>query len=558
MTAKLPGGARSGESPFSTLALAWYLFFRLFFITLLLSGTILFQFRGQAEIWTPSLALLYVLIGTSYLHGLISAFLLRHQVRDSLFIHSQIVWDLLLVTLLIFATGVAESLFPSLYILIVLSASVFLPAREIFFVASASAILYGSLLNLQYYGYFVEGLGISLMYPLDGRDVFYAVFVHVTAYLISSLLGASLSSRLQRSQEELQQQRIDARELETLNRAIAANIRSGLMIVNPQGRIRAFNRAAEEMTGFKLLDIYDRLIVEQFPNIEVYDQKPLLVPRGEGTVLTADGRELTIGFSSTLVDNDAGDPLGLLVTFQDLTYLKKMEQGLKRADHLAAVGQLAAGLAHEIRNPLASMSGSVQLLLEETDLQQEERQLLSIVVREADRLNQLLTDFLAFARPADPDLGEVDLACMLNELVELNEADQRFSAVTFVRDYPESLVACVDLRQVRQALWNLMVNACEATPAEGGTVRVAAGGSPLWIQIEDNGPGIPHELQTRIFDPFFTTKERGSGLGLPTVHAIIEAHGGRITVQQGRDSGTVMRIELSSSEGECGQNEDVL
>lgn len=233
----------------------------------------------------------------------------------------------------------------------------------------------------------------------------------------------------------------------------------------------------------------------------------------------------------------------MLITFQDLSHLKEMEAQLKRADRLAAAGQLAAGMAHEIRNPLASISGSVQLLMEDDKLEQQDRRLMGIVVREAERLNALLTDFLVFARPSPLCFESVDLAELLDELVVMVAADERFKDIELQKDYDSALEWYCDRGQLRQALWNLLVNGAEAME-HGGRLICGLDSEAAAVFIEDTGPGIPDAIREKVFDPFFTTKDSGTGLGLATVHAIVEAHQGRLDLIKAEGGGERFVISM--------------
>ncbi|HKL48982.1 MAG TPA: ATP-binding protein, partial [Desulfuromonadales bacterium] len=425
----------------------------------------------------------------------------------------------------------------------IIGASFLLGRKDTLFVASASAILYGSLLDLQFYGYLPVVGGISMPAALDGAQVFYAVFVHVVAFLLVGILSGTVAERLKKSEQALQRRKIDYEELENLNKTILENINSGLMIINPAGRIRSFNAAASRISGYRLEDVYDRPVNEIFPNLDLYDGKLHVVGRGEGRFVDLRGRLRNLGYSTSLVKDLNGEILGLLMTFQDLTHLKEMEQKLQRADRLAAVGRLASGMAHEIRNPLASISGSVQLLMETGDPSTEDRQLMRIVVREADRLGVLLTDFLNFARPKPPSFEDVDVSRLLDELCRMVSSDNRFAQVELRKDYTDGLVMRVDRTQLRQALWNLLINAAEAIPGQG-VVELDADPSQDLIAVHDSGPGVPQENLGKIFDPFFTTRETGTGLGLATVYAIVEKHGGDVQIGRSHLGGACFSIRF--------------
>ncbi|WP_432821440.1 ATP-binding protein [Trichloromonas sp.] len=524
--------------------LRWYLFARALIIGLFLVGAVIFQLRSDQNAVSPVLSFLYLLGGLSCLQVMVSAALLPRFHSLRFLVQVQIVWDLLLSSSLIYITGGIESIFSFLYIFVIISSSLFLGRRDILFVASASSILYGSLLDLQYYGYLPYVGGLSFVQKIDGASVFYAVLVNVLAFFCTAFLSAILVSRLRRSEEALEKRKFDIEELENLNQTILANVTSGLMIINPEGKIRSFNQAASKITGLSLANVYGRDIRKVFHDFDVIDESGfVLVSRAEGTYLCTEGKTLTLGYASSLVKDPQEQTLGLLVTFQDLTELKLMEDQLKRADRLAAVGRLASGMAHEIRNPLASISGSAQLLIEGKNLSEDEQRLMKIIVKEADRLNVLLTDFLVYARPRPSQLEGVDIAVLLDELSEMISGDNRFSTLSILRHYPAQFILHVDRQQFRQALWNLAINAVEVMP-DGGTLTLGGEVETSSVYVEDTGPGIPGKVRSRIFEPFFTTKDKGSGLGLATVYAIVEGHGGTIRVTDGVHGGTRFTIAL--------------
>ena len=248
----------------------------------------------------------------------------------------------------------------------------------------------------------------------------------------------------------------------------------------------------------------------------------------------------------------------------------EMERELRRSERLAAIGELAASIAHEIRNPLAAISGSTQMLRgagRGPQSDRERQRLMEIVVRETDRLNSLITDFLNFARPRPLQRTPVDLCAAVEEVIKMFQSAKP-TGVRVHCDLRPGLHADADPTQVRQLLWNLVLNAAQAMP-ETGTLRISsrelAGAAPqepgsgrrnenaeegAWaeIVIADDGVGIPPEMMERIFDPFFTTRPEGTGLGLPTVHRIVEDHGGTLHIDSCPGSGTTVSVRLPRAE----------
>ncbi|MBD1399399.1 ATP-binding protein [Pelovirga terrestris] len=508
-------------------SLIWYLVCRTAVITLVLGGAAFFYLHGNlAYSVTP----LFFLVGISYVHAIVVALILPRLNNLWILNQAQIVWDLLLVSALILTTGAVESIFSFFYLLVIISASFLLSRRLTILAAASSSILFGGILLLQFY----QLLG-PFQVPTATADAVFlnSLFVHLVAFFLTAMLSGTLAERWRQSEALYQRKSIDFSELERMNRLILSHISSGVMLINPQGRIRAFNLAASDITGFSLQQVYDAPAAELFPEfnkIVTPDTEP--VNRAEGFFAHPSGERLSFGYATTLVKGNHGEPLGTLVTFQDLTQLKKIEEQLKRSDRLAAIGRLSAGLAHEIRNPLASISGSAQLLGENEQLSAEDKHLLTIMVKEADRLNHLLTDFLAFARPHRPQKTVVDMAVMIAELGRMLQRDLRFQEIDVQMNAAPPCQVSLDRSQIWQVLWDLSINAAEAMKGQGTLLITYAHGNPWTLTIEDSGPGIAPEIRERIFEPFFSTKDKGTGLGLSTVYSIIEAHGGTIRAER--------------------------
>lgn len=525
-------------------SLTWYLACRAAVITFLLGGAALFYLQGNVA--TSAVVPLLILIGISYAQALFSALLLRFVSRLNLFAQVQIVWDLLFVTALILLTGGVESVFSFAYLLVIVSASFLLPRRQTVFAAASAAILFGGLLDLQFFNYLGQ---LKLYRSVPGGIFLSAVFVHVVAFLLTSVLSGTLAERWRSSEAELVRQKIDFAELEKMNRTILAHINSGLMLLDPEGMIRSFNRAAMDVTGFTLREVYGRSVAEVFPDLRLFEGGALVLHRrSEGHFISNTAQELILGYDTTTARGRQGEDIGTLVTFQDLTQLKRVEADLQQADRLAAVGRLASGMAHEIRNPLASISGSVQLLMEAEHVSQEDHRLMKIVVKEADRLSGLLTGFLTYARPQMPNKERLNVAEILDEMIDILAQDMRFADVAMMKNYPERVEMFLDRGQVWQVLWDLAINAAEAMEGSG-ELHFGIDAELGCVSVEDTGPGISEEVRSRIFDPFFSTKEKGTGLGLASVYSVVDAHGGRIDVSPGRLGGARFALYLTAAEG---------
>ena len=358
---------------------------------------------------------------------------------------------------------------------------------------------------------------------------------------LTAFITGYLADRVRSSEEALRENIVNYEELAQLNTKIVSNIETGLMTTNRQGRIRVFNPYAEHLTGMTQEDVYDKPVRSIFP--ELADSMESLddEARGEFEYLTRDGLRLILGFHLAQFDGSGDDNRSVIVNFRDITGIRRMEEALKRADRLAALGELSARMAHEIRNPLAAMTGSVQMLAEQGSVGDNDRRLMAIVLRESGRLNKLITEFLTYARPSAPQKVAIELRSLADDLSLLLTADSRFAAIEIVNQVPAHITIQADHHQFSQVLMNLLQNSADAMP-EGGRVVMDAdfllSGSEgfrkspvVRISVTDSGKGIDPQGAKHIFEPFWTTKSEGTGLGLAIIYRIIEAHGGSVSVE---------------------------
>lgn len=539
--------------------LAWFILARMTVVALFFASTLIYYQRrpeSHEYLFIPGL---FWLIGLTYLISLLSLIALRLPERFRPLLESgQIIWDILFVTILILLTGGIASPYSFLYMLSIISASVLMARRQTYYAASLCSILYGGMIDLHYYGKLsFPWLSSTHIQQTGSFSLLYTIFVNIVAFYLTAVLSGYLAERVRSSESALQEKVIDYEELERLNSAIVHNLYSGLLTVTPEGRIRAFNRHAEELTGLPLIAVYDRPLEDVIPGFAPLLQQPDGIASDEIQFVAPTGDILEFGYRAVPLADKNGERIGTIVHFKDLTVVKRMAEQLKRADRLAAIGGVAARMAHEIRNPLASISGSVQLIAQGDRIAESDRRLVNIVLRETDRLNGLIEEFLGYARPEKLQKGAVNLSELLGELDLLIKTDHRFQSVKFSNDCPASLCVLADHRQLQQVFWNLLLNAAEAM-TDAGRVEVscrpddtaplsAKGSGAVRIEVRDNGCGLDSQQLKNLFEPFYTTKPGGSGLGLATVYRIIEAHGGRITVESEPGRGTVFILQLPSA-----------
>lgn len=533
-----------------------FIYARIIVTFLFLASTLVLNMQDPKAIDEASSAGMLRLMVFSFLFSVASHFFLRIKRFHQFLTYLQTIWDLLFVTVLLLFTGGVESPYSFLYLLSIMNAGVLLGRREAVYTASLCGIMYGGILDLQYFG-LLEPLGLQSEAALHigAKKIFFSIFINLIGYYLTVVIIGYLSELAAEHEKELQKKNIDYDELQSLNSITVENIDSGLLTITPDSHIRVFNRYAEVLTGLSRTDVYDLPVCDIFPDlgdISEWDNNGL---RGEFIYQRSDGEHLTLGYYTLPFEDSMGSRAGILINFKDLTAIKKMEEALKNADRLAALGELSARVAHEIRNPLAAMSGSVQLLAEHGSIVESDRRLLDIVLRESERLNGIITEFLTYAKPAVPKMEEIDLKNLVGDMLLLVASDQRFQGININNDVRDGLMVTVDPNQIRQVLLNLLHNSAEAMAGQGGerSINITgeiefSGDAPFAIlSVTDNGPGISPAAAIGIFEPFSTTKAQGTGLGLAVSYRILEAHGGSITFESPPHGGCSFIIKLPVS-----------
>lgn len=477
----------------------------------------------------------FAVIGLVYLFTLVYGLMLRGGRADRAAAVLQVVGDLLIASVLVFLTGVGESPFTFLYLLAVIGASILLDGRGALVAAAASAAAYALLLVAVKLQWLEPPLAVG---DLSRQRLAFLLGSNVLALFLIAALAGYLTRQLSATGGRLSEREADLKKLDTLQRQILANMPSGLITCDESGRVTFVNRAASAILSLE-------------PRLPPGTHLESLLPGALGTEPHLRRRELSVQtpegmrtLGLTVTGLESGGSGGTLVVFQDLTELRRIEEDLKRADRLAALGTLSAQLAHEIRNPLAAMRGSAQLLVQEPGVEPGSAKLVEILLRESDRLSKLVDDFLRFARPPPPVKRPLALEVLVAETVDMLRADP------LARNVGVDLVLAplrvpVDADQLRQVLINVLRNAFQAA-GEGGRVRVSleAAGEEAWLRVWDSAGSIPATDLSRIFEPFFSTREGGTGLGLSTAYSIVRAHGGNIRVSSSAQEGTEFLIQL--------------
>jgi two-component system sensor histidine kinase PilS (NtrC family) len=448
---------------------------------------------------------------------------------------------------------------------VIMSSAMLLYRRGSLLMASACSLSYGIVLDLQYFGWIAPLQIVSqAAYARDSGTYFINILMNIAGFYLVGFLSGSLAEELQRSSRQVRAQELDLHNLETLHHNIVESINSGLLTVGEEGRIIFSNNAAHAILELGPEQIEGRHANDFFPRLDLAG-RPCELPapkrngsdRMEAHYCRPSGEGVYLGYTVSRLSGSRGGPSGWIVTFQDLTQVKAMEEHMQRMERLVFAGRMAAEIAHEIKNPLAAMSGAVQMLQEDGRGGSLQARLMTIVQREIDRINVLVTDFLWLARGArkSEQVEQVSICAVIQEILTLLRARNQITSSHAIRTvFDAAPVSPLDPHHLRQILWNLLVNALEAMP-EGGElgIRVAPEGSEgclageTRIDIEDTGCGIPAEVRPKIFEPFFTTKGNGTGLGLSIVYQLVGEAGGRVEVSSHKGGGTVFSLFFPSS-----------
>ncbi len=524
--------------------------------TLLLGWAVLIQLsRPESFPVDP----FFFLIGLTYGLNVLYLATLRFTEDHGWLIDLQFAVDAIVVSAFIHLTGGISSNFSSLYLLPIIAASSVRFGRTAIQVATLSAVLYLAMVTAQYVpqDYLPTLLKLAPAGELPSLGFAqYTVSINLFGFIAVAWLSSSLAESLRSAGAKLEHASHQIEDLRAFNEYVIDSLLSGLVSADAECRIRTFNRAAAAITGVPVADAVGmdaagllQVPAHLRPNLQALTETQSL--RVDLAYKTRDGRMIDLGLTVTTIAFPDGRP-GYLFVFQDVTTIKRLEREARLRQRLAAVGEMAAGIAHEIRNPLASMSGSIQLLREELPLSEEQAQLMDIVLRESERLNQTIGSFLAYARPQRAAASRLDMRSVVEDAAALlrNSAEVRAAHHLEVDVPAEPVWYDADENQMRQIIWNLATNGLRAMQG-GGKLRLSAyaeqdssGRPEIVLAVHDEGCGIPADEIDSIFQPFRSTFERGTGLGLATVHRIVTDYNGTIQVSSTVGSGTSMRVRL--------------
>lgn len=542
--------------------------FRVIIVTAILGMGILFFERADLPY---SLIPLYSLIIGAYIITLFFWFVSKLNIPSNILLYIQITTDILIETGFVYFTGGITSQFSVLYGLSILSGSFYLHLKGGLIFSTLASIAYAAMAALEQTGNLPRVIFIEFVSeesPVTvGSYVFLKVYLHICFFYLVGVLSGYLAERAKRKGKEAYEAKEELTKVRLNTDDILQNMNSGLITVDANGNIVSFNKTAkmilgcaaavEDLEGTHFYTVLNKNLEPLGDVLSEILEENSSKDYFEMEIERNNGDRIPLGVKTTYLQNNNDSPRGVIMLFDDLTEKKKLEERIRRSDRLAAVGKLSAGIAHEIKNPLASMSGAIQYLQEDAKFEGTDKRLFNLILRESGRLNKLIDNFLYFARLKAGDIEDFRLKQLVEEVVMLlkNEPKLKEEKVDFNLEIPDNFRIRGSSEQIEQMLLNLSLNSIQAMDYHGAiTYKAYSTDDKNVISITDTGTGMSEEIQKQIYEPFFTTRKGGSGLGLAIVNRIVENHHGDISIHSEVDKGTefIIKIpkDLNIEEGE--------
>ncbi len=542
--------------------------FRIIVVTLLLGTALLIELKlgdGVGHLLgSPDVRLfpLFGIIIVTYLLSLIYLLLFRFNQGIKLNIYFQASCDIIAATALVHFTGGVESVYSLFYILIIIYSVIFLARRGGMLIASASSISYGLMFVVEYY-LTILPLSLSLIaeYKYTTAFLMMRIFVHWLSFYLIALVASYIVERERKLSSLLEEKESAFEQLDLLHRSIIESVEAGIITVTLARKIKLFNRAAGSITGFARREVINRPIDLLIPDYQSF-REGFLSPsqgsnqiRGELIFQKKDASRIHLGIAISPLMDSRGAKIGEILVFQDISLIKMMQKALESNRRMAFIGEMASALAHEIRNPLAAMSGSIQILKKSYFHSKKDIKLMEIVLRGKEQIEGFMKDFLLLARPA-PEIDEiVNVNQLVREVLESLSLTPDWSEQYEVElRLKEGVLIMAKKSEIRQVMWNLILNALQSMP-KGGRLSVESvitdgdAGARFWeLKVADSGVGIEEKNLDMVLQPFFTTKERGTGLGLAIVNRIVTDYSGSMRIESTFGKGTVFTVVLPYGE----------
>lgn len=532
---------------------------RLIIITLFLGVAIFLDIKKTGfPVSVSTLNFLYFIIAATYFFSLAYILILKIFKQLRINIYLQLAIDILLVTMLVYITGSYRSNYSVLYTLVIIYSVIFLDRYGGLIIASAAGSFYSLLLGLEFCQWLPVLSKIEPDYSLTAEEVLTRILVHIVSFYVLAFLASFVVEQEKKVRSLLMEKESEFDQLDLLFRSIVESVDTGIMTIDFEGTIKTFNRAAELITGYSLAQVKNRLVADVFPECIVTFalqlDKRQSKNRMEVVIEARNGRKVHLGCSLSPLKDKQNREIGSILIFQDLTEIRQMEENLEKSKRLALIGEMAAGLAHEMRNPLASITGSIELLRRNLALKDTDDRLMQIILRGKDQLDNFVRDFLLLAKPIP----------VVREVIDVNEtAVDVLENMKLSKDWTNDIkidcslapkvAAFANREQLRQVVQNLVLNAVQAMK-EGGVLSLATklmqvnNKEVVEIKVADTGLGIEEKDLKKVFEPFFTDKEKGTGLGLTIVGRIVDGYGGKIEITSRINQGTVCTVRLPAGE----------
>lgn len=524
-----------GDSLFSPSLFTKFLWLRMIVLALVVgAGSMIMQLSQEMEA-----APLFLLLIASYLAGGVVVASKRAGLPAERGMWMLMVSDVVWGTAVIHYSGGVGSQFSLIFCLSIIAAAFVLEGRGGLTIAIVASVCFVSYAVLQSEGY---------VHPrfrwIEARAVWSQgllhTYMHVSVFFLVGAVGDYLAERSRLKGHELREAETELRQLRVDTDNILKHMSSGVLVCDADGRVLTINPTAEDILEVSRSNVIGQdahsALTEAVPEfaelLKGALETQMRKQRRELTLREGEPNELPLGVSLSMMRDKDGRKRGVIALFQDLTDVRRMQSHVRKADRLAAIGELAANIAHELRNPLASISGSIEFLYNEVKLSGENKRLMELIMKESGRLDRIITNFLEFARMRPPSADQVHVSRCLEEVIMLlsnNAAVSRMAGIE-IEDRAGDVVIKFDEEQMKQVFVNLIINACEVME-DGGRLTVSLKTiDQKWLAIafKDEGPGISDEAQAHLFEPFFTSKEGGTGLGLAIANKIVAAHGGKI------------------------------
>jgi len=463
--------------------------------------------------------------------------------------YGHIVWDTLFATAMIYLSYATDAKFIVLYFLNIFNAAflLFTPGAVFAFLTSATAYTLVSVLAFQQRLPLIFGLSLQ-MRGWSERDVWFSVLGKGFLFFVTAVCSAFVARTYGSRDEAIEASKSEAMFLEQKLRGLLDHIEDGLISVDAKGNIHYANPAARELLELHTKNLIGHNLFTLFSGLS---PQTLFIKSQELNLMRADGKVSVCHFSSVPLKSNPKHPDVKLVWIRDLTNIRTLEIQMKRKEHLAAVGEMAARVAHEIRNPLTAISGAIEYLSLRPDQDEESQRLMALVSHETERLDHILTDFLGFSKPGQGTFQTtVSFSSLVEDALELFQKSEASRDISLETHIDSNIVFKGDPAALKQMVWNFINNSVEAMNAQGRlqlSLKLVNDGD-IVLSVSDSGPGIPSDLIPRVFDPFFSTKAKGTGLGLSVVHRIVENHRGHIEVDSVLGRGTTFRVVFKAEE----------